>query len=566
MSDGRTSTSTRQVISRILLDILANKDTYSSTLDNKPANSSELKELLESINREFQPAFYLSESTTPDLILNVSADTIQNPSTSKNRQHSQTNGSFTSGTVTFPAADGGLATVSSGTDLSVSLGVGLYNKFLIQVDENGDLSVKQGVAAANPDNVTVPDSDPRSVAIGYVVLFNDTGVIQNVTNDNIYQYVNQEVNNSLTVQESDGAPTVSGVTTIIFPGGTVTDNLDGSVSVEAGGGSGGVVDSQGNGDICLKPTITEFALQSPDSNIWQFTVNEDGEIQAEDGLSLPVTNVSILREDGQPVSFRVTNTGLLQAVDPPDSGTTQIDNIFLEAPSGRAWELKVRPFISNFFMRSPDQQIWEISIDDDGALQATQVSSATTIRNIKIRRDDLTEVGITITNDGELETQNPVQAGAELFSNLRLASPDSTVFEIKINNDDIIRTTTDGQEAVIQKNIIFTSTELTLSNQLRVCNDREETLFKVQEFEELDPLDQETQREGAYLELPMVTLDELRAIENPVVSNPGRVVVEVYLDTDGMTVPTPPNRVVKVFYDEFDNEWKFSHDFTVVFP
>ena len=82
-------------------------------------------------------------------------------------------------------------------------------------------------------------------------------------------------------------------------------------------------------------------------------------------------------------------------------------------------------------------------------------------------------------------------------------------------------------------------------------------------FEELDPIDEETQREGAYVEMPYLTIDELRAIENPTPS--GKVMIEVWLDSQGAAV-SQPNRMVKVFYDHIDSEWKYMHDFSLVFP
>jgi hypothetical protein len=42
---------------------------------------------------------------------------------------------------------------------------------------------------------------------------------------------------SLTVEEEDGAPSVASVDTLIFPNGSVTDNADGSVTIDPGAAS-----------------------------------------------------------------------------------------------------------------------------------------------------------------------------------------------------------------------------------------------------------------------------------------------------------------------------------------
>lgn len=547
----RTDLSSLQVIERSLLEVIASESAYSGTAENKQANSSTLKSLLSAINAELKPAYWMSQSTTPDLTVSIASDTIQNPENLKQNQHSQTAGSFSSGTIVFPAADAGNIVVTPGTNAVLSLTPGNFKKILVQIDESGQLSVKQGAEAASIAAATVPESDGRNVAIGYIVLENVAGVIQNVENNRIFQYINQEKNLSLTVQEIDGAPLVDKVTTIKFPNDSVTDDGNGVVTVNLGGSSQ-IVDDQGNSTIKLKPSITNFTLQSPDLNTWGFTVGNDGIVISEDGSLNPVTNVKILRDDGVEVSFRVDNDGLLQAITPADVGTTLVDNIFLDSPEGTAWELKVTTTAANFVLESPNGTLFEIGISDLGELEATEVVTGVP-QNIKIRRDDLTEVGIEITDDGELTTENPPQVGAILKNKIFLASPDTSIWELKIDNTDTIYTsTTIGVE---NKNIIYTSSELTYSNKFQVQNDKCEPLFSVREFEEIDTSDE--LQTGAFIEMPILTMDELESIENPNLSS-SKVTAEVYLDTGA--------GIRKVFYDTFDNEWKFMHDLSLVFP
>ena len=129
-----TKTDSRQVINRVLLDKIANKTEFSSSIDNKPADSTHLYNLLNAINSELTVPYYMSESTTPDLIINIASEAIQNPETLKNKIHSNTvNNSFTSGTVELPNADGGNVVVTPGIGTVLSCPVGSFNKLLAEI-------------------------------------------------------------------------------------------------------------------------------------------------------------------------------------------------------------------------------------------------------------------------------------------------------------------------------------------------------------------------------------------------------------------------------------------------
>jgi len=547
----RTQTDSRQIIERTLLDQIANKAQYTGTADNKKPNSTELKNLLAAINEELKIPFLLSESTTPDLTINVSSDLIVNPELNKNKIHSTTEGNFAGGTVTLPAADGGAITVSPGIDSTLSLSVGSFKKILIQIDSAGQLSIKQGSEAASAALAPLPKSDGKNVGIGYVVVENIAGSIQNIQNSSIFQFINQEKNLSLTIQEIDGAPLVNEVVTIKFPNDSVVDDGNGVVTIDLGASSR-VVDDIGNSTIVLKPSISDLTLQSPDGTIWGFTAGNDGIPIAESGSLNPITNIKILRDDNVEVSFRVTNDGLLQAVDPADAGTTLVSRVFLDSPEGTAWELRVRSTATNFILQSPNNTLFSIGVSNSGALQSTTISSGIP-ENIKLRRDDLTEVGLAISDAGQLQTINPPQVGAILKNSIFLGSPDSTIWGLKINNLDEIYT--ESTVGITNDSIVYTSSELTLSNRFQIQNDKLEPLFSVKEFEEIDLTD--VLRTGAFVEMPILTLQELESIKGLTLSGP-KVTAEVFLDT-GVGIR-------KVFYDTFDNKWKYIHDLSLVFP
>jgi len=547
----RTDIGSLQVIERTQLDIIANKAEYAGTTDNKQVNTTPLKSLLSAINSELQISYLMSESATPDLTVNIDSDTIQNPQTLRQRQHSLTKGNFSSGTVVFPAADAGTITVTPGTNSSLNLTVGNFVKMLIQIDEFGQLSVKPGVQGPVLSGIASPEPDGKHVGIGYIVLENNAGTIQNIENSQIYQYINQEINTSLTVQEIDGAPSIDKVVTLKFPNDSVTDDGNGVVTISLGESSK-IVNDQGDSLVKLKPNTIDFVLESPDTVKWGFTVDDNGIILSESGSLNPVTDLKILRDDGIEVSFRVNNDGLLQAITPADVGTSLIDNIFLDSPEGTAWELKVTTTVADFILESPNGTLFNIGISDLGEFISTEVLIGNP-QNIKLRRDDLTEIGITISNEGALETQNTPQVGAILKNKIFLASPDTNIWELKIDDDDVLYSeTTVGVE---NKNVIYTSSDITYANKFQIQNDKSEPLFSVREFEEIDTSD--ILRTGAFIEMPILTLSELESIENPSLSS-SKVTAEAYLDTG--------SGIRKVFYDTFDNEWKFMHDLSVVFP
>lgn len=160
------------------------------------ATKPTLKTVLPSVDEELTPLFKLAESVTPDLILNIGAGSITNTETSRtkafapiNKQHF----TFTSGTITFPASSGGAITVSPGTNSTLTVGVGNYIKVLVQVDETGNLSVVSGTENVTEAGADVPAHSNKNLPIGYVVMHNTGGIIDNVVDANIKQFVGRDV-------------------------------------------------------------------------------------------------------------------------------------------------------------------------------------------------------------------------------------------------------------------------------------------------------------------------------------------------------------------------------------
>lgn len=187
----RSMTDARQVATRALLAKLANRADYLGTSDNKPANQTELDNLLASIDAEVTPPLRLYESNTPDLVLNVGPSVVQNPETLSNKALPTIGASvptLASGTITFPAAPGAVV-VAPGNDAVLAMGSDEYIKALIYLDANNDLNLIFGAPNAIEADATVPTSPSSVISIGFVTIQTIANVVQNITNANIYQYV-----------------------------------------------------------------------------------------------------------------------------------------------------------------------------------------------------------------------------------------------------------------------------------------------------------------------------------------------------------------------------------------
>lgn len=150
-----------------------------------------LKDILASVNSEVTPPLAMSETATPDLVLNIGSISVTNPETGKITTIPPIGGllpSFASGTVTFPASSGGNATPSAGNALQINITSGNFLKVGIYLQSNGDLLLLAGIEGASASAASAPATISGTFAIGYVTLENVGGTIQNITNARITQY------------------------------------------------------------------------------------------------------------------------------------------------------------------------------------------------------------------------------------------------------------------------------------------------------------------------------------------------------------------------------------------
>ena len=180
-----TNPDIRQHVSRLVLDRIAPDATVSTPTD--------LKTIMDSVNFNVKPPLEMRETATPDLTLNVGNIELQDPHVGVRKTIPPISGllpTFASGTVTFPASSGGSTTNStSGADITITITTANFLKVGIYILPNGDFFLLSGTEGASVAAATAPPTASGTFPIGFVVLENDGGTIQNIENADIYQYV-----------------------------------------------------------------------------------------------------------------------------------------------------------------------------------------------------------------------------------------------------------------------------------------------------------------------------------------------------------------------------------------
>lgn len=187
----RTITDARQVTIRQYLQQIASATGYSGTTDAKPANQSELDNLLAGINAELTPLLRLTANSPASLIVNVGAGLLTNAESSFSKALptiGATTPNFSGGTITFPASPG-TVTVSPGNNASFSMGANEYIKALVYLDANNNLNLIFGTANAVEANATVPASPDSVIPIGFITVQTIASVVQVIAQTKLYQYV-----------------------------------------------------------------------------------------------------------------------------------------------------------------------------------------------------------------------------------------------------------------------------------------------------------------------------------------------------------------------------------------
>ena len=173
------------------------------------SNSTDLRldVILNLINDELTMPLRMRADSTPSRNLNIGAIEVQtidgSDGTGRKRTIQPISNllpSFTAGYMTFPAASGGSITATgfafqSAYTLTVTLEdvhgnhvSGNYIKVMIALSSLGQVVLSFGTEGASEAAATLPVALSGTLALGYVVLQNVGGVIQNVTDSNIRQF------------------------------------------------------------------------------------------------------------------------------------------------------------------------------------------------------------------------------------------------------------------------------------------------------------------------------------------------------------------------------------------
>lgn len=199
----------RQTISRDLLDQLTLSSSHSAAIANeKPVDSTELDNLLRSLNSETTDPVRLRANDPADLIVNLDASQIVNPEKSKNRLMSPVDSTigqdmgdvFTGGTITFGATLAAAVTVSAGTGLAnlatLSVAAAGHGSVGVFIDGAGTIVLSASQAGALLANdLPFPVVKPGLAFVGMIeVEFDAADNIVAFDDSKLFQFTNPDSN------------------------------------------------------------------------------------------------------------------------------------------------------------------------------------------------------------------------------------------------------------------------------------------------------------------------------------------------------------------------------------
>jgi hypothetical protein len=156
------------------------------------AAGTTVQDLLKSLNSESTSPFQILADSPSDLGVTIGSSRVKNPITNLTHTVSPLAGDvplFTSGTIVFPATSGGTAVVTPGNNSIITVASGQWIKATVYLDATLSLNILTGTAGASEALATTAAAPSGTIGIGYISLQNVGGVIQNITNSNIYQFV-----------------------------------------------------------------------------------------------------------------------------------------------------------------------------------------------------------------------------------------------------------------------------------------------------------------------------------------------------------------------------------------
>lgn len=161
---------------------------------------SQFTDLLASIDFDLTVPLRADATATPSLVVNIGAQVVDNTVSNRSRSISFVNNNipvFAGGTITFPSANGGNITTSTGgsTPLTTLLPT-YYAIVLISIDQLGNLYTTVGNANPSPSSAVVPVAPVNQLPFAYVLVHNTEGLIDNVVQAAITQLIGTPLGNT----------------------------------------------------------------------------------------------------------------------------------------------------------------------------------------------------------------------------------------------------------------------------------------------------------------------------------------------------------------------------------
>jgi hypothetical protein len=166
---------------------------------------TQIDDSMVAINNELTMPLRLTASAIADRVVNVGNIIVTDPITYRNRTHPHIGGVvpiFTSGIITLPATTGGNITFSTigSTPVILNCVTSAYVKVLIYLDSAGNLGAVVGDQTVNEADALVPNFVRKAHNIGYILIHNTGGTIDNITNSKIYQFVSGNTNSDIDLE------------------------------------------------------------------------------------------------------------------------------------------------------------------------------------------------------------------------------------------------------------------------------------------------------------------------------------------------------------------------------
>jgi len=179
--------------------------------------------LLRSLNADVQAPCRMDASATPDYVVSIQGSLVSNPES--NRQHSIGHvgnlvPSFSSGTITFPASDGGNVVPSVGSNVALNCPSGQYVKVLVSLDSGANLVLTMGSPDSVEANALVPAPVPTATPVGYIKVHNTGGTIDAIEQADIVQFMGSGGGGSAAqagYAQEEAIPNAATSLTITFP-------------------------------------------------------------------------------------------------------------------------------------------------------------------------------------------------------------------------------------------------------------------------------------------------------------------------------------------------------------